>query len=183
LLEALNRVPGDVPQGLYVFQSGNEDEARALWSQKGVRAIAYPADNHHAGLWNTLGAWAARARDPEGWRKKLIRRSMKGPEGLAAHERGQVVHLASIQEGARAIGRSSPPLPGTWLCVFDPATRYAAPGKADPMRADDPELDPFLNFGIDTDPAPPPADPRVPYNRRENAIRSCRRIRAKTDRS
>jgi hypothetical protein len=77
LLEALNRVASTPPHGLYAFQSGPEENARALWSQKGVRAIAYAPDNGHAALWETLSAWADRARDPERWRERLIRRASK----------------------------------------------------------------------------------------------------------
>jgi hypothetical protein len=167
LLEALNRVAENAPHDLYAFQAGGKDEANALWSQKGVRAIAYDPSDHHAGMWRTLDAWAGRARNPEGWRKKLIRRGMKGPNVLEPHERGQIVHLATTEEGARAIAQSNPPLPATWLCVFDPVVRYAPVGKTNPMKADEPDIDPFLLFAIDSDPAPSPADSSQPFKRRE----------------
>jgi hypothetical protein len=61
LLEALNRVADSPPRGLYAFQAGREEDAKALWVQKGVRAIAYAPDNGHAALWETLSAWAEHA--------------------------------------------------------------------------------------------------------------------------
>lgn len=77
LLEALNRVTDIPPHGLYAFQAGREEDAKALRTQKGVRAIAYAPDNGHAALWQTLTAWADRARGPERWRERLIGRAKK----------------------------------------------------------------------------------------------------------
>ena len=168
LLEALYRVAGAIPDGRYAFQAGREDEAHALWSQKGVAAIPYTAEGKdHAALWATLDAWAKRARDPEGWRKNQIRNARRGPATLAPHERGQIVHLAVTEDGARAIAQSNPPLPATWLCVFDPAVRYAPPGKLDPMKVDEPDIDPFTHFAIDSDTRPPPPNPNQLFQRRE----------------
>jgi len=129
LLEALNRV-ADIPRrGLYAFQAGREEDAKALWTQKGVRAIAYAPDNDHAALWETLNAWADRARDPERWREQLIRRARRGPQVLQPHECGQIVHLAGTEDGARSISQTKQVLPASWLCAFDPVMRYGQPGK------------------------------------------------------
>jgi hypothetical protein len=156
LLEALNRVVGFPRRGLYAFQDGREEDARARWTQKGVSAIAYAPDDGHAALWEALNAWADRARDPERWRERLIRRARRGPQALQPHERGQIVHLASTEDGARSISQAKRVLPASWLCVFDPAMRYGQPGKAKPLRADSPDVDPFTEHSLDSDPPPLP---------------------------
>jgi hypothetical protein len=167
LLEALNRVADIPPHGLYAFQSGREEDAKVLWIQKRVRAIAYAQDKGHAALWETLNAWADRARGPERWRERLIRRARRGPQALQPHERGQVVHLAATGDGARSISQSKNVLPASWLCVFDPATRYGQPGKAKPLKADSPEVDPFTDHGLDSDGPPTGAKEDQPLQRRE----------------
>jgi hypothetical protein len=165
LLEALNRVVDGSPC-LYAFQSGREDEAKALWAQKGVRAIAYVPDDGHAVLWQTLNAWVDRARAPERWRERLIHRARKGPEVLQPHERGQIVHLAVTEDGARSISEATQTLPASWLCVFDPVIRYGRPGKIEPLKVDSPEVDPFNFYGLDSDPLPPPTASQL-FPRRE----------------
>lgn len=155
LLEALSRSAYSNPSRLYAFQSGHPDEARALWSQKGVTAIAYDSTHGHAPLWNTLSAWAERARNPARWQRGLLRRGEKGPQALQPHERGQVVHLAMTEEGARAIAKSA--LPASWLCSFDPAMRYARPAPVNFMEVDSPSIDPFTDYGLDSDTPPDPA--------------------------
>jgi hypothetical protein len=155
LLEALTRSAYSNPPRLYAFQSGRPDEARALWSQKGVTAIAYDSSHGHAPLWNTLSAWAERARNPTRWQRGLLRQGEKGPQALQPHERGQVVHLAMTEEGARAIAKSA--LPASWLCSFDPAMRYARPARVNFMEEDSPSIDPFTDYGLDSDMPPDPA--------------------------
>jgi len=155
LLEALSRGAYSDPSRLYAFQPGRPDEARALWSQKGVTAIAYDSTHGHAPLWNTLSAWAERARNPARWQRGLLRRGEKGPQALQLHERGQVVHLAMTEEGARAIAKSA--LPASWLCSFDPAMRYARLARANFMDEDSPPIDPFTDYGLDSDTPPDPA--------------------------
>jgi hypothetical protein len=167
LLEALNRVADFPPRGLYAFQDGREEDAKARWTQKGVSAIAYPPDKGHAALWDTLNAWADRARDPERWRERLIRRARRGPQVLQPHERGQIVHLARTEDGARSIAKTEHTLPASRLCVFDPAMRYGQPGKAKPRSADSPNVDPFTEHCLDSDPAPPPTNESQLYPRRE----------------
>jgi SIR2-like domain len=167
LLEALTRVADISPQGLYAFQAGREEDAKALWIQKGVRAIAYAPDNGHAALWETLNAWADRARDPERWRQRLIRRARRGPQVLQPHERGQIVHLAATEDGARSISQTKQVLPATWLCVFDPVTRYGRPGKAKPLGTDSPVIDPFTDHSLDSDPTPPPVNENQLFPHRE----------------
>jgi hypothetical protein len=68
---------------------------------------------------------------------------------MKPHERGQVAHLSATHNGARAIASAKRPLPAEWLCVFDPTIRYGAP---DRFGSD---ADPFLRYGIDSDPVPP----------------------------
>jgi SIR2-like domain len=166
LLEALHRVTGQA-KALYAFQEGRDDEARVLWQQKGANAIAYSSDNRHTALWETLKAWAQRARAPERWRDRLIKSASRGPEAMKPHERGQVAHLAATAEGARALAESKTPLPATWLCVFDPAMRYATPGKIDLWKPDSPEVDPFVLFSVDMDTQPPRASETQLFKRRE----------------
>ena len=148
LLEALNRGKPVGRQELYAFQGGDAGEAAALWKQKGVSAIAYSPTNEHAELWETLGSWAERARNPERWRNQLLKKAARGPAELMLHERGQVAHLAATTEGARAIAAAKRPLPSEWLCVFDPAVRFGTLGY---LSGD---VDSFTLYGIDSDPIP-----------------------------
>ena len=154
LLEALSRSAYSNPSRLYAFQSGSPDEARALWLQKGVTAIAYNATNGHSPLWNTLRAWAERARNPEKWQRRVLRRGEIGPQELQPYERGQIAHLAMTDVGARAIAKSA--LPASWLCSFDPAMRYANPALANFMEDESPTIDPFTDYGLDSDTPPDP---------------------------
>jgi hypothetical protein len=62
LLEALNLRAGSRNR-LFAFQEGESGAAAALWEHKGVQAISFDGANHFAALWNTLSAWADRARD------------------------------------------------------------------------------------------------------------------------
>lgn len=166
LLEALSSRT-NLSTGLYAFQSGHDDDVQAQWKQKGVRAIAYQASDDHTKLWRTLEAWAARARNPKRWTEKVLRMGHAGPNVLLPHERGQIVHLAAIDEGAQAIAQAKKPIPATWMCVFDPKMRYAQPGKKNPFKSDEPDVDPFGCFGIDSDPVPPPRNERQAARQRE----------------
>jgi hypothetical protein len=167
LLEALQRVTETPSHNLYAFQSGREEDAKALWIQKGVRAISYAPDNDHAALWASLDAWANRARNPDRWRERLIMRARRGPQALQPYERGQIVHLAATEGGARIISQARQALPASWLCVFDPSERYGQPGKARPMEPGSPDADPFIRYGLDSDPAPPTTRESQSNQRRE----------------
>jgi SIR2-like domain len=152
LLEALSRTAYSKQSRLYAFQSGRPDDARSLWSQKGVTAIAYDSTHGHSLLWDTLSAWAERAKNPTKWQLGLLRRGEKGPQALQPHERGQVVHLAMTDEGARAIAKSA--LPASWLCSFDPGMRYVRPTRIDLMDGNSSSIDPFVDYGLDSDTPP-----------------------------
>jgi hypothetical protein len=157
-LEALNRLGGDQPRLLYAFQEGRQDEADALWKQKGVTAIAYQAGNNHRRLWETLEAWVFRANDPARWRAQLISRARRGPEAMAPYERGQIVHLAATMEGAQALADAKRPVSSEWLCVFDPRIRFSPPGRTNFEQTEAPAVDPFVCYGLDIDPGPPKHD-------------------------
>lgn len=148
LLEALNdhRTP---PKGLYAFQAGDPDEARAMWRAKGVEAIPFDPANNFSALWNTLEAWAERARDPQAWRDRVLTAAAEGPAAMAPFERGQVAHIVSTLPGARRFAEVAPP--AEWLAVFDPAIRYA-------RNARDWNFDPFERYGLDSDIRPPPQE-------------------------
>ncbi|HWU73494.1 MAG TPA: SIR2 family protein, partial [Sphingomonas sp.] len=81
LLEALSREE-DRPNDLYAFQSGSIDQAAAQWKHKGVQPIAYDSANGHLALWETLRAWAARARDVDAWHERVIAMAAAGPGAL-----------------------------------------------------------------------------------------------------
>jgi hypothetical protein len=152
LLEALNR-DANARGGLYAFQSGDDEGAAALWKHKGVRAIPYSADNGHAQLWDSLGAWAERARDSDAWRSGILSAAIPGPEALAPFERGQVKHIVSTAAGAQAFATAAPS--AEWLCTFDPGVRYGRPRKEE----DGTIFDPFTVYGLDDDPVPSTVDP------------------------
>ena len=76
LLEGLNRQFNE--RQVYAFQQGDADEADSKWRDKGVQAISYTEDSDHAALWDTLEAWADRARDPDKWYAEVINKAKAG---------------------------------------------------------------------------------------------------------
>jgi hypothetical protein len=154
LLEALNKKNGRLA-GVYAFQDGAENEAIAKWSHKGIEAIAYEKDNHPA-LWETLEAWAERAKAPENWYQSVIDLAKQGPEQLQPFQRGQVAHVVSTFEGARKFSEEEDVPPAEWLCVFDPYRRYAEPAQIGEFSefGSGPIIDPFELYGLDSDSVP-----------------------------
>ena len=166
LLEALNKKAGQL-SGVYAFQSGVTGTAAARWRHKGVEAITYSDANSHCALWNTLEAWAVRAKDPEKWHQSIMNLARNGPESLQPYERGQVAHVISTLEGARKFAESNPPPPAEWLCVFDPYRRYARPGYIDGLGSQRQFVDPFDLYGLDSDTPPNKYDPEDYSAKRE----------------
>ncbi|MFH1980981.1 MAG: SIR2 family protein [Pseudomonadota bacterium] len=166
LLEALNKKAGGL-DGVYAFQSGMANEAAAKWLHKGVEAIPYAENDGHRALWETLAAWAERAKDPDEWYKSVIGLAKKGPEQLQPHERGQVAHIISTVEGARKFSEGDDPIPAEWLCVFDPNQRYSKPGRTGGFGGHGPIVDPFDLYGLDTDIVPKQIDPDDYFEKRE----------------
>lgn len=161
LLEALNRF-GKPDHALYAFQSDDKTHAMEQWHGKGVEPIAYNSANRHAALWETLSAWAERARDVDGWHENLITKAANGPASMAPHERGMIAHLAATTTGAECLAKAQHPLPADWLCVLDRNVRYAPPYWLTPR------FDPFDAYGLDSDVPPAPCDP--------NALRPMREV-------
>lgn len=151
LLEGLRQNP-DSLHGIYAFQSDGSAELTARWQHKGVEAIAYSDVDGHRALWDTLELWATRADDPQEWRQSVLDRAVAGPRGLKPHERGQVAHIVSTYEGAKAFAEAAPP--AEWLCVFDPQCRFKRPGHLDYMSPDSPTIDPFALYRLDFDGVP-----------------------------
>ena len=166
LLEALSREV-DRPNDLYAFQSGSVDQAAAQWKHKGVQPIPYDSANGHFALWETLRAWADRARDVDAWHESVIAMAAAGPGALQPHDRGIVAHLAATPDGARRLADKGTLLPAEWLCVFDPNRRYAPPGPRDPHVEGSERVDPFDSLGLDSDRPPPPTDPDDRFSSRE----------------
>jgi hypothetical protein len=166
LLEALNRSL-ESRRGLYAFQSGSTGEAQSRWLHKGVQPITYDEGENHKTLWDTLTAWATRARNPEAWYENTIELARKGPEALLPHERGQVAHIVSTLEGARRFAASVVPPPADWLCVFDSTIRYSKPGYVWSSNEKGPYFDPFNAYGLDSDPLPRSIDPDDYLSKRE----------------
>lgn len=151
LLEALKR-DAKGRGNLYAFQSGEAAAAMALWEHKGVQAIPYNEDNNHTQLWQSLEAWAERARDPNAWTSKVLVRAQDGPTSLAPFERSQIKHLVSTAAGAKAFAEASPS--AEWLCCFDPQVRYGTPEKDERGVT----FDPFHAYGLDEDLPPATVD-------------------------
>nr|VFJ45111.1 MAG: SIR2-like domain-containing protein [Candidatus Kentron sp. DK] len=171
LLEGLNRREGQANK-IYAFQSGAPEEAAEKWRHKGVEAIAYPEENRrHHRLWDTLAAWAKRAKSPDDWYRSVIDLARAGPANLQPHERGQVAHVVSTPEGAEKFSKSDPPPPAEWLCVFDRGRRYARPWYATPWRAySSPQrifVDPFELYGLDSDSVPKKIGPDDHHEKRD----------------
>ena len=160
LLQGLDSASRRSRGRLFVFDKGNDEDVRAKWSGRSVRAIPYNGNDHDA-LWETLKAWAERAKDPEGWRNAIVRSSGNGPRRLAPHERGMVAHLVKSATGAKQFGDGDPAPPAEWLCVFDASCRYARP--ASENRKVRQPFDPLETYGLDDDP------PRPSGSRRHNS--------------
>lgn len=164
LLEALKVKEGQ-RGGIFAFQSGEEKEAVTRWFHKGVKAI--PCSGGYSALWETLEAWAVRARNPEAWYQSVIDLAGKGPGNLSPHERGQVVHLVSTLDGARKFAFTDSPPSAEWLCVFDPLRRYAKPRHIGRFTERGSFIDPFDVYGLDSDVAPEKIDPEDYTKKRE----------------
>src|SRR3546814_16353395 len=77
--------------------------------------LPYSSANQHAALWDTLGAWAERARDVDGWHRQVIAAGVTGPEAALPYQRGIMAHIAATPAGARHLaGAAEPPAAG-WL--------------------------------------------------------------------
>jgi hypothetical protein len=153
LLEGLQSRRGSESSTIYTFDHGEFDEVVDRWRSLGVQALPYPApqDRQHAALWNTLGAWAVRADDPDEWRRSIVALAQRGPTQLEPFERGQVAALARTSDGAAAFATATSPPSAEWLCVFDRHVRYAQPQRG--FGQDDPE--PLSFYGLDDDPPRP----------------------------
>jgi SIR2-like domain len=112
LLEALNLRAGSRSR-LFAFQAGKSGEAAALWEHRGVQAIPFDSNNGFGPLWDTLAAWALRARDVDGWYADLLAKAQRSPAALDAHVRGQIAHVISTREGARRIAVAETPIDAT----------------------------------------------------------------------
>jgi hypothetical protein len=166
LLEGLNLRAG-TPNRLYAFQSGEQNSAIALWEHRGVQAIPFDNSNDFTPLWDTLRAWAERARDDRAWLDAILTRAACGPQNFAPHERGQVAHILSIGEGTRRLVSAPEPLRGEWLLVADRAQRYATPWHPVRGGAELDSFDPFDGLRLDSDPFPEPASPEDIYRPRD----------------
>lgn len=166
LLEALRKASGRL-ENTYAFQAGDHDDATARWRHKGVQAIPYSAGNKHAALWQSLEAWAERARDSDAWYAKVIEASKNGPATLLPHERGQVAHVVSTYEGVKKFSLGDVLPPSEWLCVFDKQRRFAKPGHSGLFGQKGPYVDPFDLYGLDSDITPDKPDPEDHYAKRE----------------
>jgi hypothetical protein len=160
LLEGLNGA-GRIREGrLYAFAANDPARSDPDWRERGVGVtpIVYdPADDHRH-LWESIHAWAERARDVNAWRGRVVDLAQTTPERLKPFERGQVAALCSSTEGAQAFASKVPPAPPEWLCVLDAACRYAKPGRTISSIAKPiPEIDPLAAYGLDDD--PPRSDP------------------------
>ena len=158
LLEGLNRQINE--RQIYAFQQGEADDAASKWGHRGVKAISYAEDSDHAALWDTLEAWAQRARDPDKWYSEVINKAKQGPESLSPHERGQVAHIVWTVDGVRKFSAGEEPPPAEWLCVFDKYRRYGEPGKLGSWLQEGPDVDPFDLYHIDSDVPPDKANSR-----------------------
>jgi hypothetical protein len=157
LLEGLNAADGvSYNSPIYAFTQGDEGDAEEEWQDRGVTPICYRKSDDHAGLWDTLSAWANAVRNPEGWTGKVIGIAQKRPIEVTPHERGQVVELVSSKQGAKGFADAKPAPSAEWMCVFDPNVRYAEPRKR--SWNDEEEIDPLDLYGLDDDPPRPPEE-------------------------
>jgi SIR2-like protein len=158
LLEGLHSRTDKSPAAIYAFDSGSEDEVQVRWRDRGVSALAYiNTDASYSALWDSLRAWAARADDPDTWRRTIVTTlAQVRPRTLRPHERGQVVSVIRSQRGARVFADTVPPPPAEWLCVFDRNIRYGNPREAPGSEG---EVEPLPEFSLDDDPPRPASKP------------------------
>ncbi len=151
---------------VYAFQEGKQDVAGARWRHKGVEAISYDSADGHKALWNTIEAWASRARNPDSWHDGVAGMARQGPEELQPYQRGQVANLVSTLKGVGKFSGGDTPPPATWLCVFDKYRRYATPARSGRLMGHGPAVDPFPLYSLDSDRVPLPLDQEVsPWKR------------------
>src|SRR3546814_6575921 len=74
--------------------------------------------NQHAALWDTLGAWAERARDVDGWHRQVIAAGVTGPEAALPYQRGIMAHIAATTAGARHLAGAAEPPAAEWLAML-----------------------------------------------------------------
>ncbi|WP_232491775.1 SIR2 family protein [Novosphingobium kaempferiae] len=168
LLEALNTRSATF-QPMYALQAGDDELAKALWSHKGVTPIAFDPANNYRALWDTIEAWAERARDPQAWARTYLAKFDKGPQTVKPHERGIFAHLASYPGGSREIAKAGAALPAEWMCVLDPSMRYRTPAKRSIMSDGD-TFDPFAAWGLDDEEVPPSVDPDNRFEDRKTPV-------------
>ncbi|MGO7242878.1 SIR2 family protein [Rhizobium ruizarguesonis] len=156
LLEALREEQSPV-KNIYAFQYGEEAYAQEQWIQKGVVPLAF-GDNY-SNLWDTLKAWADRARDLDTWHQATIVAASSGPSEASPVFRGRIAHMASTATGMAKLGSGKPPLPATWLYAFDPQVRYLKPQPLKRYDFKSGHFDPFEHLGLDRDEPPSPVDP------------------------
>lgn len=166
LLEAIHDPSLNLDK-LFAFQSGGSEESLAKWRHKGVMPIPYFGGESHDALWDTLEAWAERARNPDAWYSAVIDRAGDGPRNLTMHERGQVAHIVSTAYGALKFVDAVNPPPADWLCVFDARQRYGRPMQTGVICEEGEAFDPFLHYGLDSDQPPEPIDPNDHFAQRE----------------
>jgi hypothetical protein len=166
LLEAINKKPGRL-NNIYAFQDGLSNDSTVKWQQKGVEAISYLENEGHRTLWDTLSAWAERAKNQDAWYKSVIDRAKNGPAQLQPHERGQVAHLISTVDGVRRFSEGNDPPSAEWLCVFDPSCRYGRPRYNIQLQDEEKSfIDPFDFYGLDEDLVPKKIDPNKHFEKR-----------------
>ncbi len=151
LLEGLESIGPQNRHRLFAFTRRDSENVEAKWKDRGVTAIPYDGPYHDA-LWETLEAWADRARNPTSWRRSVVEMSGKGPRPLKPHERGMVAHVVKTTVGAHEFAERDPRPPAEWLCVFDVDCRLADPGVGfGEYRA----FDPLEAYRLDDDPSRP----------------------------
>lgn len=155
LLEALNLRAG-TRNRLFAFQPGSNVDDAALWEHRGVCAIPFDNSQGFDLLWDSLAAWAERARDINGWYSNILAAAAAGPAALDPHIRGQIAHVLSTREGARRVSMADTPIPGSWLLTLDPRQRFGTPS---PIFGEASErMDPYASLSLDFDTPPQPGD-------------------------
>ena len=159
LLQGLDSASDRSRGRLFAFDKGDDQDVRAKWGGRGVRAMSYRGSGHDA-LWDTLEAWADRAAHPTSWRRSVVALGRSGPRALKPHERGMVAHVVKTEVGAKEFADADPTPPAEWLCVLDASCRYARPksGFGRSLSPSDPSLQPFdplETYGLDDDPPRP----------------------------
>ncbi len=116
-----------------------------------MRAIPFDNSQSYDPLWNSLAAWAERARamSTAGMLSCSVPRPQTRCIGPACARSNRPCTLDP--EGTRRVSIAETPLPASWLLALDPRQRFDKPGPIDPYGENSERIDPYESLALDID--------------------------------